>query len=171
MQQHRPFQCLLKGDGHLAGRQGQCGVTDAKSLYDSLVKKHPASRQDRRTALELAVIIDAMMKSGSSIRWTPHQRMVADMLTKSDITKSNGALLHLLKHGTLKIDEVDHELARRQLPEGRRRGRAATAKLLREEEDDEQKSFLALLFYHASAVNKNFGELSEVVPTFEPSSM
>ena len=31
----------------------------AKSLYDALIKCHPASRQDRRTVLELASIIDA----------------------------------------------------------------------------------------------------------------
>ena len=45
-------------------RGPQAGITNAKSLYDALVKRHPVSRQDRRTALELASIVDAMSHSG-----------------------------------------------------------------------------------------------------------
>ena len=38
----QPFTCLLRYGSELAGQQQQCGVTDAKSLYDALVKGHPA---------------------------------------------------------------------------------------------------------------------------------
>eukprot|EP00439_Symbiodinium_sp_Y106_P070056 s466_g12.t1 len=60
----RLFPVSGRGGGALAGRQPQRGITDAKSLYDALIKCHPASRQDRRTALELASIIDAMCRGG-----------------------------------------------------------------------------------------------------------
>ena len=70
-----PFMVVLPEECELISRQEQCSITDAKSLYDAIYKQCPASRQDRRTALELAVIVDVMQKTGSHIRWTPHQRM------------------------------------------------------------------------------------------------
>ena len=91
--------CLLRSEGALAGRQPQCGITDAKSLYDALIKCHPASRQDRRNlrnALDLASFINAMSRGGGLVRWTSQQRKAADMFARADITKENSALLHLL---------------------------------------------------------------------------
>ncbi|CAE7481054.1 SRR1, partial [Symbiodinium sp. CCMP2456] len=75
--------------------------------------------------------------------------------TEADITRGNGALLHLLRSGTLKIDEMDAELERRQMPEGRRRGKAATSKLLREEEEEEGKAFLLSLPFTLAALASN----------------
>ena len=126
----RPFTCLLRNGSEFGGRQEQCGVTDAKSLYNALIQSHPASRQDRRTALELAAIIDAMHRAKSLVRWTPHQRMIADILTKADIAEGNGALLHVLRTGHLRIDEKQNELMRRGEASGRSRTRAATERLL-----------------------------------------
>lgn len=70
-----PLMVVLPEECGLISRQEQCSITDAKSLYDAIYKQCPASRQDFRTALELAVIVDVMQKTGSHIRWTPHQRM------------------------------------------------------------------------------------------------
>ena len=110
-----PFISLLREDCELnQGRQPQCGITDAKSLYDSLLKKSPASRQDRRTSIELAIICEAVSQTGSTVRWTPHPRMIADTLTKDDIGRSNGALEELLRSGLLTLWEEDVELRRRQ---------------------------------------------------------
>ena len=95
-----PFMIFLPDECQLRARQEQCTVTDAKSLYDALYKLCPASRQDRRTALELAIIVDLISKTGSQVRWTPHPRMPVDNLTKADISKGNGALLHLLKQAS-----------------------------------------------------------------------
>ena len=152
----QPFACLLRNGSEMAGRQDQCGVTDAKSLYDALVKQHPASRQDRRTALELAAIIDSMHRAGSLVRWTTHQRMIADTLTKADITKGNGALLHLLKTGVLKIDDEQKELRRRGEAGGRLRSRAATTRLLESEADTELRSFLNFASQLATKVRKDY---------------
>jgi hypothetical protein len=46
---------------HIHGdMQEQCTITDAKSLFDSLKKENPTSRQDRRTSIEIAIIIESM---------------------------------------------------------------------------------------------------------------
>ena len=131
-----PFLVYLPEECELLARQEQCQITDAKSLYDAIFKQCPASRQDRRTALELAVIVDSIQKAGSEIRWTPHQRMPVDMLTKVDFAKTNGALLHLLRTGQLRIDKEDVEMMRRKRNDAARsRSRRSTEKLLAEEEE------------------------------------
>jgi hypothetical protein len=100
-----PFIGVLKDSSqlrtHIHGdMQEQCTITDAKSLFDSLKKENPTSRQDRRTSIEIAIIIESMQRSKSVLRWSPHPRMIADVLTKDDIGKSNGALEELLRTGT-----------------------------------------------------------------------
>ena len=149
-----PFVAMLPERCALSARQPQCQVTDAKSLYDSLYKQCPSSRQDRRNALELAVVVDVTRKTGSDVRWTPHQRMPVDMLTKSDITTSNGALLHLIRTAALRIDREDEELLRRQKDRAARsRTRRATERLL---DEDAEEFFVAL----SSIVSQQeFGEL------------
>ena len=158
----QPFTCLLRNGSELAGRQNQCGITDAKSLYDALVKGHPASRQDRPNALELAAIIDALSKGGGVVRWTSHQRMVADMLTKADLGKGNGALLHLLRTGVLHIDDEANELKRRETSDGRARTRAATERLLEQEEASELSVFA---FDTARKISLNLGKLLSYAST------
>ena len=134
-----PFLAVLPEKCKLNIRQTQCTVTDAKSLYDAIYRQCPASRQDRRNALELAVVIDVIQKSGSQVRWTPHQRMPVDMLTKADVGTSNGALLHLVRSGSLRIDKEDDEMLRRQREKvARSRSRHATQKLLEDEAEEEE---------------------------------
>eukprot|EP00435_Cladocopium_sp_Y103_P027150 s2554_g6.t1 len=140
-----PFLVYLPEECQLAGRQEQCNVTDAKSLYDALAKQCPSSRQDRRTALELAVIVDLLIKTGSHIRWTPHQRMPVDSMTKADLMKGNGTLLHLLKFATLKIDDEEKELCRRQRETSARSRTRRSSERLLEEDDEAQAYFLAAL--------------------------
>ena len=67
-----PYVGLLREDcelnHHVGGLLTQCGITDAKSLFDSLKKENPSSRQDRRTSIEIAIIIEAMRRSKSLLR-------------------------------------------------------------------------------------------------------
>ena len=147
-----PYMVYLPEECQLKSRQEECSLTDAKSLYDALYRQCPASRQDRRTALELAVIVDLMQKAGSHIRWTPHPRMPVDVLTKADISKGNGALNHLLKHGVLRIDKEEVELHRRQRDSNARcRSKRASEKLLRledvAEEDEHMKALSHLIWF------------------------
>ena len=142
-----PFLTILPDRCKLNCRQTQCSVTDAKSLYDAIYKQCPASRQDRRNALELAVVVDVIQKSGPQVRWTPHQRMPVDMLTKADISVSNGALLHLVRSGSLRIDKEDEEMLKRQrVKVAKSRSRGATQKLLEEEAEEEE--FQQLLSFY-----------------------
>ncbi|CAE6953093.1 GIP [Symbiodinium sp. CCMP2592] len=87
-----PHMLVMKGDVHLPSRQPQCSVTDAKSLFDCLLKEHPQGKQDRRSSLELAIIVRDLQETKSMVKWVPHQKMVVDALTKSDPMKANGAL-------------------------------------------------------------------------------
>ena len=66
-------------------------------------------------------------------------------MTKSDITKGNGALLHLLRHACLRIDKEENELMKRQRDSNARsRSRASSNRLLKSEEDLEEY-FLCIL--------------------------
>ena len=118
-----------------SGHQRLLGVVEHLLRRHAIFKQCSASRQDRRTALELAVIVDAVQKAGSAIRWTPHQRMPVDMLTKVDMSKTNGTLLHLLRTGQVRIDKEDVEMLRRQRDESARsRTRRSSDRLLEAEE-------------------------------------
>ena len=156
-----PYMGLLREDcelnHHVGGLLTQCGITDAKSLFDSLKKENPSSRQDRRTSIEIAIIIEAMRRSKSLLRWTPHPRMVADTLTKDDISKSNGALEDLFKTSTLALWDEEDELARRKNdPASRNRSKRASAEF-------RQIGFFLLT---RCQLNRNFGVLSEETSTF-----
>ena len=125
-----PFVAVLRDDCQLRDRLSQCSVTDAKSLYDSLKKHAPTSRQDRRTSIEVAIVIEAMKKSQSCLRWSPHPRMVADSLTKDDLSKGNGALEEFLRTARLALWDEEDELARRKSdPSARLRSKKASEKI------------------------------------------
>ena len=109
-----PYIAVLKEECQLRQRSQQCAITDAKSLFDSIKKGNPTSRQDRRTSVELAIISEAMRRAQSALRWTPHPKMVADTLTKDDISKSNGALEQMLRSGKLALWDEQEELKRRK---------------------------------------------------------
>ena len=96
-----PFVTVLKEECELKCRLQQCQVTDAKSLFDAVTKESSNSRQDRRTAVELAIILESLRNSGSVVRWSPHPRMIADVLTKDNISKSNGALEEVIRTAKL----------------------------------------------------------------------
>ena len=128
-----PFLAVLREDCELKGRLKQCSVTDAKSLYDSLHKQNPSSRQDRRTSVELAIILEAMQKASSALRWTPHPKMVADGLTKDDISRTNGALEELLKSSKFRLWEESKELeSRKSNPANKSRSKRASFKIRNE---------------------------------------
>ena len=132
-----PHMLVMKKDVAM-DRQPQCTVTDAKSLYDCLLKEHPQGKQDRRSALELAIIVKDLQETRSTVRWVPHQKMIADSMTKPDPLKANGALEQTLKTGILSLVDVGEELAYRAA-DTRHKARshsASTARLLREYEEN-----------------------------------
>ncbi|CAE7368225.1 RE1 [Symbiodinium sp. CCMP2456] len=131
-----PHMLVMRSDCEMRLRQPQCAVTDAKSLYDCILKEHPQGKQDRRSSLELAIIVKDLQETRSTVRWVPHQKMLADAMTKPDPLKANGALEQMLKTGVFSLVDVSEELANRA-SDSRFRARshgASAARLLREYE-------------------------------------
>jgi hypothetical protein len=58
------------------------GVTDAKSLYDSLVQPTSANIQDREAGLDVICIKQVLARTGSVPRWAPGTLNVADVMAK-----------------------------------------------------------------------------------------
>lgn len=150
-----PFLSILRSDCELKSLMQQCTITDAKSLFDSLTKHNQSSRQDRRTAVELSIIHEEIVKTKSIIRWTPHPKMVADVLTKDDIGRSNGAFEEVLKCGKLALWDEDTELTlRKEVPGAKNRSKAAS---MRSRMLSESSSLFTAL--EQSQINKKLGEL------------
>ena len=94
-------------------------VTDSKSVFDVLKKGHVASI-DKRAGLELQVVLDSMRIYGASCRWVPHQKNVADALTK--LRAHWQPLLTILSDAFISVVPEDEEL------QGRKTYREATGK-------------------------------------------
>eukprot|EP00959_Pyramimonas_sp_CCMP1952_P263072 5501160-Pyramimonas_sp.AAC.1 len=62
-----PFTTVLRRDCSLSSREQQVHVVDAKSIYDTMQKEDNASAKDRRTALDLAIICEALERASGSV--------------------------------------------------------------------------------------------------------
>ena len=100
-----PFQVVLRNNCTLSKRLPHEHSIDAKSVFDALIKECAGNRQDRRTAVDLAIVRETLKAQGSHIRWIPHPRTPADSMTKADPSAGNDALRHLLRTGKLVLDE------------------------------------------------------------------
>ncbi|CAK9075801.1 unnamed protein product [Durusdinium trenchii] len=90
------------------------GDAGAKSLFDCLLRENPSGKQDRKSALELAIILKDLQETRSMVRWVPHQKMLVDSLTKLDPLKANDALHQFLRSGWLSLVDVQEELTCRK---------------------------------------------------------
>lgn len=62
------------------------GITDCKSLYDHLTSMSSVSKvEDKRVAIDLAILKQCMARTGLSVRWCPTQLQIADGLTKDQM--------------------------------------------------------------------------------------
>eukprot|EP00959_Pyramimonas_sp_CCMP1952_P326053 6824927-Pyramimonas_sp.AAC.1 len=66
-----------------------------------MLKEGNAGARDRRTAIDLAIISEALERAQGRVRWVPHGRMPVDALTKDDVSKCNAALFDLMVSGRL----------------------------------------------------------------------
>ena len=92
--------CPESNRGEIASRQTSLAVTDAKSVFDTLMKQTAGCKEDRGTAMALALPStessgDAEPRSAGSL----HVRMLADTMTKSDVSRENAAPSDLLPTG------------------------------------------------------------------------
>ena len=62
------------------------GITDCKSLYDHLTSLSSVAKvEDKRVAIDLAILKQCMARTGLSVRWCPTELMIADGLTKDQM--------------------------------------------------------------------------------------
>ena len=84
-------------------------IVDAKSVYDAAASEQ-ASGEDDRSALEIAIIQDSISKCKGRVRWIPHNKNPADMLTK--LSQAHEVpMMELLKKCRLKIQAEEETLA------------------------------------------------------------
>ena len=77
-------------------------VIDANSLYD-LLNKQGSLPQERRVALDILAMREALERDSDKLRWVPTRHMLADMLTKR--MKMGPYVSHVLSHGRLSLVE------------------------------------------------------------------
>jgi hypothetical protein len=94
-------------------------IVDAKSLFDYLQKESTGGR-DRRCAVQVQVIRQAMSALGCQIRWVDHPAMLVDSMTKRKTKRD--LMQEFMKHGTVKICAEEDTLQQHQevLSTGRR---------------------------------------------------
>ena len=62
------------------------GITDCKSLYDAIhTPSSPAKAEDKRVAIDLAIIKQCVQRTGLRTRWVLTELMLADSLTTDHI--------------------------------------------------------------------------------------
>ena len=143
-----PHMLVLRDQCGLHDRQQQCSVTDAKSLFDCILKEHPQGRQDRKAALELSIVVKDLQETRSMVRWTPHQKNVVDGLTKADPLKSNGAMEDFIRQGVLSLVDVAEELHNRATdPRFKRRSHSASIARRAEEHREAHMTLWAALIW------------------------
>ena len=73
----------LRNHAQVRDRIPIIGITDCKSLYDAIHSvSSPAKLDDKRVAIDLAIIRQAKERTQMKVRWCPTELMLADSLTK-----------------------------------------------------------------------------------------
>ena len=116
-------------------------IIDAKSVYDSVIRNGSSLKQDRRTAIDLAMARETLQHVQATIRWCPHTKMLADSLTKAEVSKGNDAMTSALKLGTYRLaPETEEMQLRKEDPQRKQRDRSTSAASMMEAQgvfDDE----------------------------------
>ena len=108
-------------------------IIDAKSVYDAVIRNGSSFKQDRRTAIDLAMARETLQHVQATIRWCPHTKMSADALAKADVSKGNDAMTSVLGLGTYCLAPETKEMQlRKDDPHRKQRGRRTSAALMRE---------------------------------------
>ena len=91
------------------------GITDCKSLYDAAnTVSSPSKLEDKRVAIDLAIIRQAIERTQMNIRWAPTELMLADSLTK-DLADPADLLRAALHQGTYHLSQEAAVLAEKKV--------------------------------------------------------
>ena len=85
-------------------------VMDSKGLYDSLDNELP--QDDKKSALEVPIILEFLKRIGGRARWVPHNKNPADAMTKFKGAHME-PLLSLLRSGMYTMRGEREELETR----------------------------------------------------------
>ena len=111
-------------------------IIDAKSVYDSVIRNGSSRKQDRRTAIDLAMARETLQHVQATIRWCPRTKMLADSLTKAEVSKGNDAMTSVLRLGTYRLaPETEEMQLRKEDPQRKQRDRSTSAALMSEAQD------------------------------------
>ena len=96
-------------------------VTDAKGLYDLLVKQElqPSSGADKRTAIEVLVAQDKLLCTGAKVKWVSSELQFADGMTKTAAAQLLAQRLRT--HRTRIKPDSSFTAAKKKNPEMRKR--------------------------------------------------
>ena len=122
--------------GELKNYSEALNVIDAKSVCDSVIRNGSSLKQDRRIAIDLAMARETLQHVQATIRWCPHIKMIADSLTKAEVSKGNDAMASVLKNVTYRLAPETEELQlRKDDPLRKLRDRRTSATLMKEAQD------------------------------------
>ena len=112
---------LQKSDADKTLRES-LSVSDAKSLYDNLMKDGNQP-QDKFTALDVAIARERIDGMGVQVRWVEHQSMIVDALTK--LGANPATLFDVIEKSTFRLvaegDRLEERLRRRETGQVKRR--------------------------------------------------
>ena len=102
-------------------RRAPIGMTDCRSLYDHLISLGSGGvLDDKRTAIDIAIIRQSTVRSGLEPRWCPTDRMAADGLTK-DKGEPLDFLRSILSSGRYQLADEQLVLDRKREERDRRK--------------------------------------------------
>lgn len=111
---------------HVLSKRNPIGISDCRSLYDHLISlTSNNSVDDKRTAIDIAVIRQSIKRSGLEPRWCATGHMVADGLTK-DKAEPADLLRSVLRNSRYQLADEQLVLDRKREEKEHRRHRAAS---------------------------------------------
>ena len=110
---------------------------DSKGLYDSLDNELP--QDDKKSALEVPIIVDFLKRIGGRARWAPHNKNPADAMTKFKGAHMQ-PLLELLKEDEMRGEREELESRAQQKQTGTVRRNKTSAKRFNQQSPTAQKT-------------------------------
>ena len=125
-------QTFLQAAWQQAKQRACLVVTDCKSLFDHVNSQSSPTLDDRRTALDIVILRESLVKTGGSLRWIPTDRMLADALTKES-PEAFDLIRACIREGQYQISPESTVLQWRSEERERRKERAAASQAVKPE--------------------------------------
>lgn len=101
-------------------RRPPIGMTDCRSLYDHLTSLGNSALDDKRTAIDIAIIRQSIQRTKLEPRWCPTTYMTADALTE-DRAEPIDLLRSVLRNARYQLADEQLVMDRRREEKDRRK--------------------------------------------------